>query len=90
MMKFVLLLLTSAVIVSSFRQTVIPLSLKSTGRHATKFRALSMSGAKASVYEPAFKGLKEDIKRKAPFYKSEFIDGFSIKTLSTTFFLFFA
>ena len=43
-----------------------------------------------SVLEPFGKGLIEDIKRKAPFYASDWKDGFSLKSFSSTFFLFFA
>ena len=42
------------------------------------------------VVEPFGVGLRKDIKNKAPYYWSDFKDGFRIKALSSTFFLFFA
>eukprot|EP01039_Chlorochromonas_danica_P003990 gene3990-4365_t len=41
-------------------------------------------------FEGFGKGLLRDIKAKAPHYLSDFKDGFRLKTLSSTFFLFFA
>jgi hypothetical protein len=45
---------------------------------------------KAKILEPFGKGLMGDIKRKLPYYISDFTDGFNIKSLSTSFFMFFA
>ncbi|CBJ30043.1 boron transporter 1 [Ectocarpus siliculosus] len=45
---------------------------------------------KIKLVEGFGKGLLADIKGKAPFLKSDITDGFSIKVLSTIFFLFFA
>lgn len=42
------------------------------------------------IVEPFGKGLSEDIKRKSPYLWSDFKDGLRIKSLSSTFFLFFA
>lgn len=50
--------------------------------------------ASIKIVEPFGKGLSEDFARKAPFYVSDFKDGLSsknvLKSLSSTFFLFFA
>jgi sodium bicarbonate transporter 10 len=35
-------------------------------------------------------GLIDDVKRKAPFYLSDFTDGFSMQCVSTYFFIYFA
>lgn len=48
------------------------------------------SELKPKLVEGFGKGLMEDIKGKAPFLVSDIKDGFSIKVLSTVFFLFFA
>jgi len=50
----------------------------------------SLSSTNAAIYEPFAVGLTKDIKRKLPFYKSDFIDGFNIKSASSIFFLFYA
>jgi hypothetical protein len=50
---------------------------------------IRMSG-ELPVIEPLFKGLNDDIKRKSPYFLSEFKDGFKTKVLSASFFLFFA
>lgn len=55
-----------------------------------KLQLLKMSGATIPLVEPFGKGLKRDIKQKLPFLKSDITDGFNIKSLSSTFFLFFA
>jgi len=55
---------------------------------------LSMSSgglaAKPPVVEAFGKGLSSDFKRKWPHFKSDFTQGFNIKSLASTFFLFFA
>ena len=48
------------------------------------------STSNVKVFEPFGKGLIKDVKEKAPFYASDFKDGFSIKSLASTFFLFYA
>eukprot|EP00903_Cladosiphon_okamuranus_P012263 g11501.t1 len=48
------------------------------------------STPKVKLVEGFGKGLLSDIKRKAPFLVSDVTDGFSIKVLSSVFFLFFA
>ena len=55
-----------------------------------KSTALCMTTSTVKIVEPFGKGLSEDLKRKLPFYVSDFTDGFKIKSLSSTFFLFFA
>ena len=55
--------------------------------------SISMSlNAKSTIplIEPFGKGLSNDIKTKLPHLKSDFTDGFNLKTLSSSFFLFFA
>ena len=37
-----------------------------------------------------FGGFIDDVKRRLPYYKSDFTDGLNTKTLGTTIFLFFA
>jgi len=49
-----------------------------------------VASEKIQIIEPFGKGLKEDLNRKLPFYFSDIKDGFRVKTLSSTFFLFFA
>lgn len=48
------------------------------------------SDQKPKLVEGFGKGLMSDIKEKAPFLVSDIKDGFSIKVLSSIFFLFFA
>ena len=52
--------------------------------------SLQMVSTNIKIVEPLGKVLKEDIKRKLPYYLSDFKDGLKIKSLSSTFFLFFA
>lgn len=42
------------------------------------------------LVEPFGKGVMEDVKRKSPHYKTDFADGFTVKSLSSIVFLFFA
>lgn len=42
------------------------------------------------LVEPFGRGLKRDIERKLPHYKSDFIDGLNLKAMSSSFFMFFA
>ena len=57
-------------------------------------RLSHLQSASVKVVEPFGKGLMEDIRRKAPYVKSDVTDALTpagaIKVLSTTFFLFFA
>ena len=57
-----------------------------------RLRSLQANSATTDIalVEPFGKGLARDIQRKAPHYVSEFTDGFNIKSVSTTLFLFFA
>lgn len=48
------------------------------------------SSSNIQITEPFAKGLVTDIKRKLPFYLSDFTDGLRIKSLSSIVFLFFA
>jgi len=50
----------------------------------------TVGGSTINVIEPFGKGLMNDIKSKAPFYLSDWKDGLNLKSLSSTFFLFFA
>ena len=50
----------------------------------------SMPVTKPPLVEPFGRALLKDIKRKLPVYKSEIVDGFTLKSLSATMFLFFA
>lgn len=43
-----------------------------------------------SVFEPPLLGLRQDLKRKSPHFISEWTDGFNVKAVASTFFLFFA
>ena len=53
--------------------------------------SLRMTGpVSLPLVEPFGKGLLEDIKRKSPHYKTDFADGFTVKSLSAIVFLFFA
>ena len=52
--------------------------------------SLNTKNNNIQLVEPFGKGLKNDIKTKLPYLKSDFIDGFNLKTLSSSFFLFFA
>lgn len=56
----------------------------------TKHRVLQQTTSDIKVFEPFGKGLIKDVKEKAPFYASDFKDGFSIKSMASTFFLFYA
>lgn len=51
--------------------------------------SLKMTG-KPALLEPMGKGIKENVKYKWSSLKSEYMDGFSVKTLSSICFLFFA
>lgn len=48
------------------------------------------SATPLKLAEPFGKGLMEDVKRKSPHYKTDFTDGLTLKSLSSTVFLFFA
>ena len=62
----------------------IPLSLRSVS-------SLRMTGTVSlPLVEPFGKGVMEDVKRKSPHYKTDFADGFTVKSLSSIVFLFFA
>ena len=45
---------------------------------------------KAALVEPFGVGLAGDLRRKLPHYKSDFTDGLNLKSVASTFFLFFA
>lgn len=51
---------------------------------------MSTSATNIPLVEPFGKGLKNDIKTKMPYLKSDFTDGINLKILSSSFFLFFA
>lgn len=69
-----------------------PQSQTTNRRSAVIRKSLRLSTATSTVaiVEPFGKGLQADIKRKWPHYKSDFTDGFNVKSLSSTLFLFFA
>ena len=103
MAKLALLVLLYQSLGDAFRTTIrqpisIPFSVNTqtqTGsRHYNKFVHFSSSPVldetKIEIMEPFGKGLKTDLSRKLPFYFSDFRDGFKLKTLSSTVFLFFA
>jgi HCO3- transporter family len=52
--------------------------------------ATKVSTATTKIYEPFGVGVSADIKKKLPFYRSDFTDGFNLKTVSSVFFLFYA
>lgn len=53
--------------------------------------SLRMTGTVSlPLVEPFGKGVMEDIKRKSPHYKTDFADGFTVKSLSSIVYLFFA
>lgn len=78
----------------SFRQPIsFPTSqIQTAFRHSNQFAHFSSPALenKIEVVEPFGRGLKNDLSRKIPFYVSDFRDGFRLKTLSSTVFLFFA
>ena len=49
-----------------------------------------ISTTTTKIYEPFLVGVSADIKKKLPFYRSDFTDGFNLKTMSSIFFLFYA
>ena len=53
--------------------------------------SLRMTGTVSlPLVEPFGKGVMEDIRRKSPHYKTDFADGFTLKSLSSIVYLFFA
>lgn len=59
-------------------------------RMATPVIRMNAGSTSVKIVEPFGKGIKEDIKRKSPYLWSDFKDGMRLKSLSSTFFLFFA
>jgi HCO3- transporter family len=70
----------------------LPYQKRSVEKSSSPRKPLSLqsTGTPIRVIEPIGKGLLEDINRKLPHYKSDFTDGFNIKSVSSTLFLFFA
>lgn len=74
-----------------------PLKVQNSLRHSVALQQVAASASvphvaseSIQIIEPFGKGLKEDLNRKLPLYFSDIKDGFRVKTLSSTFFLFFA
>ena len=59
-------------------------------RISAPLRQLSTTKESLPLVESFGKGVKDDISRKKPFFWSDFKDGIRVKSLSSTFFLFFA
>lgn len=74
---------------SSLHSFGVPSFQVNTGMGLTMSTTIATS-AKPKLVEPFGRGLWKDIKGKLPHYKSDFTDGFNIKSLASIFFLFFA
>jgi len=100
----IILLLEGCALFQSFRiqsRRLISIAKTTTITSPSLLRMTRMTSSSSSSSAPSTKeeikivesfgkGLSSDIKRKLPFYVSEFKDGFNIKTLSTSLFMFFA